>query len=159
KKQYDAEVAALPKGLLTGARPGTAGWAEVNRLAEKYGYYELRGKEVYDYQVMGIEIPTGLFKNAAQGEPVSETDKDGTARPRPRMSIDVKCESPGMLLGMAEPDLYLLEENQLFTVNFVKGMIGLWCRLCIVIGLAVACSTYLSGVLSLLVAAVIYLLG
>jgi hypothetical protein len=158
KKLYDADVAALPRGA-AGARPGEPGWAEVNRLAEKYGFYEIRGKEIFDYQVMGIEIPTGLIKNALQGEPGTETDRLGNTRTRPRLSVYVKCESAGQLLGMAEPDLYLLEANQPFTVNFVKGMIGLWCRLCIIIGLAVACSTYLSGVLSLLVTAMIYLLG
>jgi hypothetical protein len=60
---------------------------------------------------------------------------------------------------MAEPDLYLLEANQSFSLNFVKGMVGLWCRLCIVVGLAVVCSTYLSGVLSLLVTGLIFLTG
>ena len=75
------------------------------------------------------------------------------------MSIYVKCESPGQLLGMAEPDLYLLEYEQPFALNYVKGMVGLWCWLCIVIGLAVACSTYLSGVLSLLATGVIFIFG
>lgn len=158
KKDYDAELAKLPKGAAA-ARPGTPGWAEMNRLAEKYGFYEVTGKEVFDYQVMGVEVPAGLFKNALQGDPGKETDRLGKERPRPRVSIYVKCESGGQLLGMAEPDLYLLEENQYFTTNFVKGMIGLWCRLCIIIGVVVACSTYLSGVLSLLLGALIYFLG
>ena len=158
KKRYDADVAALPKGTI-GARPGTAGWDALNQLAEKYGYFEVRGKEVYDYAVMGVEIPSGLFKNAMQGTPPTDKERDGRERVRPRVSVYVKCESPGQLLGMAEPDLYLLEENQRFSVNFVKGQIGLWCRLCIVIGIAVACGTYLSSVLSLLITAVIYLLG
>jgi hypothetical protein len=60
---------------------------------------------------------------------------------------------------MAEPDLYLLEYEQPFELNFLKGMVGLWCRLCIVIGLAVACSTYLSGILSFLAAGFIFVLG
>jgi hypothetical protein len=38
-------------------------------------------------------------------------------------------------------------------------MIGLWCRLCIVIGVATAISTYLSGVLTLLATAFIYIAG
>lgn len=158
KRAYDADLAALPKGTVT-ARPGTPGWAEMNKLAEKHGYYEIRDKEVYDYAVMGVEIPAGLFRNAAEGDPGTEVGKDGQKHPSPRISIYVKCESPGQLLGMAEPDLYLLEANQTFTANFVKGMIGLWCRLCILIALAIACSTYLSGVLSLLLSVMIFLLG
>lgn len=142
-----------------GAQPGQPGWEAVNQLAEEFGFYEIRGKEVFDYAVMGVTIPAGLFRNAMKGDPPVEKLPDGTERSRPRFSIYVKCESGGQLLGMAEPDLYLLEENQLFSVNFVKGMVGLWCRLLIIIGLAVACSTYLSGVLSLLVASMIFLVG
>ncbi len=46
----------------------------------------------------------------------------------------MKCESEGQLLGMAEPDLYLLQNEMPYAVNFLKGMVGLWCRLCLVIG-------------------------
>src|SRR5262249_17402535 len=42
---------------------------------------------------------------------------------------------------------------------FLRGSVGLWCRLCILIGLAVALSTYLSGVLSLLVSSLIFIVG
>ncbi|MDB5309836.1 MAG: hypothetical protein JWO38_4038, partial [Gemmataceae bacterium] len=56
KGLYEADLAALPKGA-TGAAPGTEGWAAVSKLAEKYGFYEVRGKEVFDYAVMGIEVP------------------------------------------------------------------------------------------------------
>lgn len=159
--KYKADVEALRKAGRSpdGARPGTEGWKAANELAEKYGYYEVRGKEVYDYAVAGVPLPAGLFRNAQQGKPGDVTDAEGKARPGPRVSVYVKCESRGQLLGMAEPDLYLREANQPFSVNFVKGMVGLWCRLCIVVGLSVVCSTYLSGVLSLLVTALIFLTG
>jgi hypothetical protein len=75
------------------------------------------------------------------------------------LSVFVKCDSGGQLLGMAEPDLYLLEYEWPFELNFLKSMIGLWCRLCIIVALAVTCSTYLSGVLSFLVAGFIFTLG
>lgn len=146
------------------ARPGKPGepnpaWEAANRLAEKYGFFEISGKNVYDYEVTVIDIPSGLFKNARSGEPAKERGRDGAEKPRPRFSVYVKCDSAGQLLGMAEPDLYLLEGNKSFSQNFVKGVVGLWCRLCIVIGLAVACSTYLSGVLALLATMVIFLTG
>lgn len=149
-----ARAGANPVGAVPSDR-NPAAWKRANELAEKYGFFEIRGKDVYDYTVMGVDIPAGLFKNALQGDP----GKDAEGKPRPRVSVYVKCETPGQLLGMAEPDLYLLEQNRTFTQNFLKGVFGLWCRLCIVIGLAVACSTYLSGVLSLLVAIMIFLLG
>ena len=156
KRAYENDLAALPKGTIT-AKPGSSGWAAVNQLAETHGFYEIRDKQVFDYTVMSVEIPAGLFRNAAKGDPGFLDEKKTI--PRPRLSIYVKCESPGQMLGMAEPDLYLLEANQSFTFNIIKGMVGLWCQLCILIGLAIACSTYLSGVLSLLIAAGIFLLG
>lgn len=156
KRAYENDLAALPKGTIT-AKPGSSAWAAVNQLAEKHGFYEIRDKQVFDYSVMGLEIPAGLFRNAAQGDP-GYADKE-QKQPLPRLFIYVKCESPGQMLGMAEPDLYLLETNQPFSLNFVKGMIGLWCQLCILIGLAIACSTYMSGVLSLLIAGGVFVLG
>ena len=71
----------------------------------------------------------------------------------------MKCNSEGQMLVAAEPDLYLLQGEQPYALNFLKGAFGLWCQLCIVIGLAVACSTYLSGVLSLLATAFIFVVG
>jgi hypothetical protein len=160
-RQYTQEVRDLQaRGINPeSARPGTEAWAEANRLAKKYGFFEIRGKNVYDYEVGGVDVPAGLFENARRGEPGKERAKDGTERTQARFSVYVKCESGGQLLGMAEPDLYVLEGNKSFTQNFLKAMVGLWCRLCIVIGLAVACTTYLSGVLSLLAASVIFLTG
>ena len=138
-----------------GARPGDPGWAAANDLAERFGYYELPAKEVFDYTVTGIDVPAGLFRNALSNAP----GKDAQGKPLPRLSIYVKCESPGQLLGMAQPDLYLLRNEMPYELNFLKGMVGLWCRLCIVVGLAVACSTYLSGVLTLLLTALIFIAG
>jgi hypothetical protein len=43
--------------------------------------------------------------------------------------------------------------------NFFKGQVGLWFRLCLVVGVAVATSTYLSGVISFLATATLYLGG
>jgi hypothetical protein len=154
---YLAEVQELDRrGIkMEGARPGGPGWAEINQLAEEYGCFERRGVQVFDYQIGGIEIPAGLIRNALSGDP--GTDADG--KPIPRLSVYVKCETPSQQLGMAEYDLYLLEYEQPFTLNFVKGMVGLWCWLCIIVGLAVAWSTYLSGVLSLIVVVLIFIVG
>ena len=158
RPHYDAEVNRYRKDENVNpeaSNPSPKDWEAANKLAEKYGFYEIRGMDVYDYAVMGVDIPAGLIRNAMQGDP----GKDEKGNPRPRLQVYVKCESGGQLLGMAEPDLYILEDVKSFSQNFVKAMFGLWCKLCIVVGLAVACSTYLSGVLSLLATAVIYMLG
>ncbi len=160
--QYKARVKEFKDQGLDVLNPAVAHprnkavWDAVNKLTEEFGYYEIGGKEVFDYQVMSVEIPAGLFRNALKNEPGK--DKDNVT-PLPRFSIYVKCESEGQLLGAAEPDLYLLQNQMPYWFNFFKGMVGLWCRLCIVIGVAVALSTYLSGVLTLLATSFIYNAG
>jgi ABC-type transport system involved in multi-copper enzyme maturation permease subunit len=157
KQQYDRRVAEFESRGLNPtrqdlARPGTPDWEALNQLTEEFGFYEIKGKEVFDYQVMGVEVPAGLLRNAMKGDP--GRDRDGN--PLPRLKVYVKCESKGQMLGAAEPDLYLLRGEMPYSLNFLKASVGLWCRLCIVIGVAVALSTYLSGILSLLVTALIF---
>jgi hypothetical protein len=139
------------------ARPGTEEWAALNQLAEEFGYFEIKSKEVFDYQVMGVTVPAGLFRNALAAAD-DKLPKDA-GKPLPRLSIYVKCEDEGQMLGAAEPDLYLLQKELPYSLNFLKGTFGLWCRLLIVVGVAVALSTYLSGILALLVTAGLYIVG
>jgi hypothetical protein len=148
-----AAVLALARAPKPGEAPSPA-WTVVDKLAEEFGYYEVRGKEIFDYHPDGIEIPAGLFKNALQGQPKSVDGKTP-----PLVQVFVKCETPGQMLGMAEGDLYLLEGEQPFALNYLKSAVGLWCRVAIVIGLAVTCSTYLSGVISFLLTVFLFLAG
>ncbi|MGL4421688.1 MAG: hypothetical protein ACRCZF_13560, partial [Gemmataceae bacterium] len=137
---------------LDSSRPGDAGWKFVNELAQKYGFYEFVSKEVYDYHPDGIPVPVGLFVNSREGVPevVYGTNY-------PRVQVFVQCTSPGQMLGMAEGDLYFLEGTQPFWVNYFKSSFGMWCRMTLVIALAVSLSTYLAGVVSLLATALVYL--
>ena len=153
REKYQRDADALRKRGINPvlARPGRPGWDEVNALAEKYGFYEIPTKEVFNNRVMTVEVPAGLFRNALQNPPADPA--------APLFQVYVKCVSPGQMLGVAGPDLYLLEGNQSFSQNYVKGIVGLWFRVCLVIGLAVACSTYLNGVISLLATAFLFMCG
>ena len=132
--------AVKEKGVkMDSARPGTPEWAKVNELAEEHGCFERRGVEVLDYQVGGVEIPAGLIRNALSGDPGTIKVKDPRTGqevlvPAPRLSVYVKCETQNQQLGMAAADLYLLEYEQPFTLNYLKGMVGLWCWLCVIVG-------------------------
>jgi hypothetical protein len=142
KAEYDQERARESKK------------ADVNRdllamqLAEKYGVYEVSSKEVVDYHTQVIDMPTALIKNALTVKPDAPKP---TGSELPALQVQVKCESGGQYLGVAKYDFYILNSEGSFAWNFFKGAAGLWMRLCIVIGIAVACSTYLSGVISGLV--------
>jgi ABC-type transport system involved in multi-copper enzyme maturation permease subunit len=129
-----------------------------DELAEEYGYYSEPAKNVTDYHTMFIEVPGGLFRNALQTPPGVD--------PLVETRVSVTEQSATQYVGMAKYDLYWrlddprhTNEQAAFVMNFFKGAFGLWLRLCLVIGLAVALSTYLSGVISMLVAAMLYLGG
>jgi hypothetical protein len=134
------------------------GWSAEKRLAvlneglaEKFGYYELPSKEVVDFHTLSVEVPAGLFKNLTAYDARSA---------RPPLRVVVRCESPTQYLGVARHDFYIVDRERSFAANFLKGgALSLWFRVILVIGLALTCSTYLSGVIAFLVAMVIYLLG
>ncbi len=143
-----------PASVLALATPGTPEWDVVNKLARKYGFYEVQGKEIYDYHPESVPVPVGLFENALEGAP-----KGPDGRPAPRVQVYAKCNTRGQMVGMAEGDLYLLEGERSFDENYFKSAVGLWCRVAIVIGLAVCCSTYLAGVISFLCAGFLFVAG
>lgn len=140
-----------------------ADWKKVGEIAKQFGRYEYRGFPLYDYHTWTIQVPPGFFEGAAQGNAPEQsgTFPDGTPwKDAPvRAQVQVKCDSISQMLGMAGYDLYFLEAEGSFIVNFFKGALGLWCRLCLVIGVAIVCSTYLSGVVSFLIALFLFIMG
>ncbi|MCU0706116.1 MAG: hypothetical protein MUF18_19305, partial [Fimbriiglobus sp.] len=152
-KQFEAALAgpedqaqSVALSILVRATPGSPAWPAANALAEKYGFYEFQSKEVFDFHPERIELPPALFKNAAQNE-VDGRKHDPAA---PRLTVYVHCTTSSQMLGMAEGDLYLLEAEESFEWNHLKGMVGLWCWLVLVAGLGVTLSTYLDFIVTLL---------
>lgn len=136
-----------------------------DELAEEYGYYVEPAKVLTDYHTLFIDVPGGLFRNAFQSSANSAARPDA---PVIQTRVSVTKQDITQYVGMARYDLYWRLDNPYsgeyaqkaaFTANFYKGAFGLWLRLCLVIGLAVALSTYLSGVISMLVASMLYLGG
>jgi hypothetical protein len=138
-----------------------------NALAEKYGYFEIPAKEITDYHTLFVEVPPGLFKNALGEDEERRRELRGSNRPNPPpLEVKVRCNSHTQYVGMAKYDLYLRQddpdrgaEKWLFAANFFKGAFGVWLRLGLILGVAVTLSTYLSGVISLILAGVLYLGG
>jgi hypothetical protein len=131
-------------------------------LIRKYGYYEVQGFEVKDFHTQAIEVPGALFDPV----PAASVASQPGGEPVPPVEVRVAVTTASQYVGMAKFDLFFRQDDPerssdtlLFAVNFYKGALGLWMRLCILIGVAVALSTYLSGVISLLGAGFLYIWG
>jgi ABC-type transport system involved in multi-copper enzyme maturation permease subunit len=144
---------------LTNLTPADPNWAKVNDLAERYGRYEVKNWQVFDYHTSAVPVPGGLFKNALAGTPAPDGPMQAPGRPARRLQVQARCESPSQFIGVARYDLYLLEAEGSFSLNYFKGAVGLWYRLVIALAIAVACSTYLAGVLSFLTAMFLFISG
>ena len=135
-----------------------------DRLAEKYGYFEIEAQPVTDFRTQTFELPPGLFRNAAGADPEREQSLKESREKKVALTARILCESPSQYVGMAQYDFYLRldaggSERALFAYNFYKGAFGIWMRLALVIGLSVVLSTYLNGVISLLAVGVLYIGG
>ena len=82
---------------------------------------------------------------------------EGNGEQRTPLQIWVQCIDRTQFVGMAKYDLYLLDREQPFWLNFYKGALGIWLFNVLVIGLGVVFSTYLNGVVSWL--CIMFLLG
>jgi hypothetical protein len=147
------------------------------KLAEEFGYYEPPSFEIKDFHTQFITVPRGVFKNAAgqdkerldelKRRPGYEDLRKNKEWPAAPLRVRVRCDSQGQFLGMAADDLFFRLDDDAagtvntlrFCLNFYKGSFGLWLWLCLVLGLAVALSTYLSGVITLLTATSLFVLG
>lgn len=145
----DDQVQSVAVQLLASAAPGSPAWEAANTLAKKYGFYEFRGKEVFDFHPERIAIPPGLFENAVANKAGDSSGKEHEAG-KPRLVVYVHCTTPSQMLGMAEGDLYVLENEEPFWWNHMKVSVGLWCWLLLAAGLGVTLSTYLDFIVTLL---------
>jgi ABC-type transport system involved in multi-copper enzyme maturation permease subunit len=156
--RQEDEYAKASQGLVN-IPPDDPQWAKVDALAEKYGRYTFKNRQIFDYHTTAIPVPGGLFRNAQNGTPAVPGPIQSPGQPPNRVQVVVKCETPSQFIGAARYDLYFLDGEGSFSFNYFKGAAGLWCRLVIALALAVACSTYLAGVLSFLLALLLFVGG
>ena len=61
------------------------------------------------------------------------------------LEIVLRCEEAGQYFGVAQPDMWLRVGERSFASNYVKGYIGIWLRMVLIIGFGVMFSTFLAG--------------
>ncbi len=113
-----------------------------NEVIERYGIHWAPGTLVTDYHTQDIKVPVAFFKKVLAADRPA-----GTPQVRVFVSVDL-VDSGAQMLGVARRDLYVLADEKPFWPNFLKGVFGMWCTHMLVLGIAVACSTYLSGMIS-----------
>jgi hypothetical protein len=143
RKKHGSNAAELQKAL-----------AQIQLdLLKEYGIFQYPSFNVTDYHTQEIEVPAALFERLRELETSNPRQASGSmsAPPMLQVTVSVDYDQRGQnqqMLGIARRDFYLLAAENSFFVNFAKGIVGLWSLLMLVLGMAVACSAYLSGVIS-----------
>jgi ABC-type transport system involved in multi-copper enzyme maturation permease subunit len=125
-----------------------------DELIGKYGVFEASGVPVVDYHTGKLAVPASLLRKVLEDQEVggSTDQREGPAPVlKVLLSVGEDRNSAQQLIGVAKRDLYLVAGELPFELNFFKAAAGLWLLVLLVLGVAVACSTYFSGVISLLV--------
>jgi hypothetical protein len=132
-----------------------------DQLIQEFKVYEASALQVVNYHTGAVKVPASLFRLASEGSQ-GEKGRPGGSDPSAAqlkvfLSVGEDPNSREQMLGVAKRDLYLLAGTLSFEQNFLKCALGLWLLVLLVLGVAIACSTYLSGIISLLCTA--FLLG
>ena len=117
-------------------------------LIKKHGVVEVSGFEVTDYHTQVMEVPAVFFTRLNDLVKADPGEGPDAGKVSMYVLVNVDRTSPQQMLGVARRDLYLLANERPFAINFIKGLVGMWSSCMLVLGIAIACSTYLSGVIS-----------
>ena len=118
------------------------------------------GVEVSDYHTLPVEIPFALVETLKkQHAELPPQQQAQTPVMQVLVSIDRDRASAAQMLGVAKHDFYLLAAENSFYLNFLKGIVGMWCCVMVVLGIAVAMSTYVSGVITLVTTLFLFIAG
>lgn len=75
------------------------------------------------------------------------------------LKVEVRCISPTQYLGMAESDLYFLQQRGNFGLNFMMGLGGVWLQAMVLTAIGVFAGTFLSWPMALLTTIAFYVAG
>jgi ABC-type amino acid transport system permease subunit len=73
--------------------------------------------------------------------------------------VILSCRDVNQYIGVGRSDAYLRGQDQAYWWNFLKGYIGIWCQLMIMIALGVSLSTFLGSPLVMLSAVAVMIVG
>ena len=119
----------------------------------------------------GLSIPVPFvakeYSTDLQVIPRELTDDKGTkidlfrdvVTPDGELDIQMQCLESEQYFGMAQPDLYLRSRDASFVTNFIKGYVGIWLQMLLVVFAGVMFSTFLNGAVAMLATFAMMLAG
>jgi len=126
-------------------------------VIQRFQVIHVAAQMVTDFHTQRFTIPAEEFK--ALTSDAGGKGPDNNLIPAVRIFVSADESEQAQMVGVAAQDLYLVVSEQPFWQNYYKGVFGLWCTHMLVLGVAVACSTYFSGVISLLLTLFYYVAG
>ena len=76
-----------------------------------------------------------------------------------KLKLSLSCRDYNQYLGVARADFYFRASDDVYWWNYVKGYIGIWCQMMIIIAMAVAFSTFLGSPIVMLGVLVMMIVG
>ena len=111
------------------------------------------GKE---FTIDQMKIPRKLWST---DEELVDLFDDGLVTEDGRIEVWMTCIDSGQYFGMAEADVYIRARDASYTINFIKGFLGIELQVMLITALAVLFSTFLSGPVAMLISFTAVLLG
>ena len=132
-------------------------------LLKEFHCYQITGQDIINDHTQSIQVPGELFKQLRQPNPNARAVGAPGRKERPILKVLVNVEDTktgrSQLVGVSKNDFYILPTENDFWQNYFKGILGMGMSILLVLGISVACSTYLSGVVSWLVTLFLLLAG
>lgn len=100
-----------------------------------------------------IVAPDGTFEEQGLFDLFDDFASNGKLR------LILKCEDKNQYIGCARADIYFRGPDGLYFGNFLKGYLGIWCQMMIVISMGVAFSTFLSSPVTMIATLVAIVVG
>ncbi len=76
-----------------------------------------------------------------------------------KMEIWLRCLEPAQYFGAAQPDVYIRAGDAPFEWNYIKGFLGVWIQMVLIISFGVMFSTFLSGPVAMIATLGILVVG
>jgi hypothetical protein len=98
-------------------------------------------------------IPRTLLDRKADGRTEQVDLLEEMVSDDGQLEVGLQCLEPGQYFGVAQADLYFRARDASFLGNFVKGFVGLWLEMVLVLATGVMLSTFLSAPVAILATA------